>query len=331
MQPIQGIHHITALAGDPQANVDFYHNLLGQRLVKTTVNFDDPGTYHFYYGDLIGTPGTIMTYFPWPHARRGVPGNGEIGATAYAIDAGSVAYWQQRLADHGVMMSKVETRFGADIIPCRDPDGLALELIVDDGPATYQFWADGPIPPDHALHGFHGVTLWLAEAEKTAALLTGHLGYDFVGQEGRRWRFKGTGHNIGRYVDILVDPNRSPGRMGAGSVHHVAFRTRDDSQQLEYLQSLSAAGFRVTPVQDRNYFHSIYFRSPGGVLFELATDAPGFTIDEPVEELGQNLKLPSWVEPQRQKIESVLPPFTIKPVRPAVSKEPSRALARHRE
>ena len=313
MQPVQGIHHITAFASDPQANVDFYHNILGQRLVKTTVNFDDPGTYHFYYGDKIGTPGTIMTYFPWPYARRGVRGNGEIGAYAYFIDSDSLGFWQKRLAAYGIPTSKTESRFGVDVLPFQDPDGMALELIVSDDHSLIQFWEDGPVPAERALRGFHGVTLWLAEAEQTGTLLTEQMGYALVGQEGNRWRFRGAG-NMGPYVDILVDPNRPHGRMGAGSVHHVAFRTTDDAEQLEYQQALAMAGFGVTEVRDRQYFHSIYFRSPGGVLFEIATDAPGFYIDEPIETLGQSLKLPPWLEPHRQKIEDVLPTFTIKPI-----------------
>lgn len=314
MQAVQGVHHITAFASDPQENVDFYHNILGQRLVKTTVNFDDPGTYHLYYGDKIGTPGTIMTYFPWVGARRGQPGNGEVAATGYAIDAASVGYWQERLTNLGLLLDETETRFGAEVLHLRDPDGMALELIVNDDPATYEFWDSGPVPADHALRGFHGVTLWLAEAEKTGELLTEQMGYELVGQEGNRWRFKGAGNDIGLYVDILADPNRPYGRMGAGSVHHVAFRTRDDSEQIEYQQKIARAGFGVTEVKDRQYFHSIYFRSPGGVLFEIATDAPGFYVDEPIEALGQQLKLPPWLESYRPQIEQALPKFTVKPV-----------------
>jgi glyoxalase family protein len=324
MQAVQGIHHITAFASDPQTNVDFYHHVLGQRLVKTTVNFDDPGTYHLYYGDKIGTPGTIMTYFPWPNARRGVRGNGEIGASAYTISSRSVDYWRQRLADHGVATSQLETRFGAEVLPFQDPDGLALELIVSDDQATYSFWEEGPVPAEHALRGFHGVTLWLAEVEKTGGLLTEPMGYELVGRESNRWRYRGAGNDIGLYVDILVDPNRPHGRMGAGSVHHVAFRTRDDSEQLEYQRALAMAGFGVTDVRDRQYFHSIYFRSPGGVLFEIATDAPGFYTDEPIEALGQNLKLPPWLESQRDQIERILPEFTVKSVGQAASQEATR-------
>lgn len=314
MQPVQGIHHITAFAGDPQANVDFYHTVLGQRLVKTTVNFDDPGTYHFYYGDKIGSPGTIMTYFPWPQARRGMRGNGEIGASAYFIGPNSMGYWQKRLAEHGVPTSKIETRFGVDVLPFQDPNGMILELITDEHVPPVQFWEDGPIPAEHALPGFHGVTLWLAEAEHTGTLLTEHMEYTLIGQEDNRWRFKGVGA-MGQHVDILVDPKRPHGRMGAGSVHHVAFRTKDDAEQIEYQRALAGAGLGVTEVRDRQYFRSIYFRSPGGVLFEIATDAPGFAIDEPVETLGHSLKLPPWLEPHRQKIENVLPKFILKPVK----------------
>lgn len=317
MQPIQGLHHITAFAADPQRNVDFYHNVLGQRLVKTTVNFDDPGTYHFYYGDQVGTPGTIMTYFPWPLAKRGSRGNGEVGASAYTIRAESLAYWQQRLAKHGVATRPVETRFGQAVLPFQDPEGMPLELIVSAEPATFEFWTAGPIPAEHALRGFHGVTLWLADHQATGQLLTEQMGYRFVGQESNRYRYQGAPNALGKYIDILVDPSRPPGRVGAGSVHHIAFRTRSDDEQLGYRQELLEAGFNVTPVQDRQYFHSIYFRSPGGVLFEVATDAPGFAIDEPVAELGTQLKLPLWLEPKRDKIQASLPQFEVKKVVPA--------------
>ncbi len=314
MQPIQGLHHITAVAGDPQRNVDFYHNVLGQRLVKTTVNFDDPGTYHFYFGDEIGTPGTIMTFFPWRHMKRGRVGNGETAATAYAISPESVGFWQARLADLGLDFGDVEQRFGVEVIPFDDPDGLRLELIVSEEPATFRYWAEGPIPELHALRGFHGVTLWLAEVEATGQLLTNQLGYQFMGQEGDRYRYRGASNDIGLYVDLLHRPGQPAGKFGAGSIHHIAFRTVDDAEQLEYQRLLASAGFGVTEVKDRQYFHSIYFRSPGGVLFEIATDAPGFQIDEPVERLGQSLKLPPWLEQRRAQIEQKLPNFTLKPV-----------------
>jgi glyoxalase family protein len=317
MKPIQGLHHITAVAGDPQKNVDFYRLILGQRLIKRTVNFDDPGTYHFYYGDEIGTPGTIMTYFPWRHVRPGRKGNGETAAVAYAIRAETVGFWQRWLTKNGVAWGPVESRFGAEGLTLEDPGGMTLELIVSDDPATLHHWEAGPIPEPHALKGFHGVTLWLDEVEATAAVLTGPMGYQFVGQEGARYRYKGASNDIGLYVDLLHRPGQAPAQFGAGSVHHIAFRTVDDAEQAEYQQSLHRAGLGVTPVRDRQYFHSIYFREPGGVLFEVATDAPGFLYDEPVAELGQHLKLPPWLEEHRPKITQALPPFELKPIEKA--------------
>jgi glyoxalase family protein len=322
MKPVQGLHHITAVAGDPQSNVEFYHQVLGQRLVKKTVNFDDPGTYHFYYGDEVGTPGTIMTYFPWQQMSRGRRGSGETAAVAYSIRPESVGFWQARLRKMGISLGPVDNRFGAEVLTFTDPDGMWLELIVSDEPATLRHWQEGPIPQQHALGGFHGVTLWLDEVEATAALLVDQLGYQFAGQKGNRYRYKGAsnseagsiGGDIGKYIDILHRPNQPQGQFGAGSIHHIAFRTVDDAEQQAYLQKLRQAGVRVTPVQDRQYFHSIYFRSPGGVLFEIATDAPGFPYDEPIPELGTHLKLPPWLEKHRPKIEEILPPIELKPV-----------------
>lgn len=314
MQPIQGLHHITAVAKDPQANVDFYRLVLGQRLVKTTVNFDDPGTYHFYYGDEIGSPGTIMTFFPWRHMSRGRVGNGETAAVAYAIRPESLDFWRDHLVRQGIAITSEQARFGEQVLSFADPDGIRLELITSEGPATFRFWEAGPIPEPHALRGFHGVTLWQAEVEATADLLTDQLGYQFVGQEENRFRTKGAAEDIGLYIDIVHRPGQTYGQFGAGSIHHIAFRTVDDAEQQEYLASLRRAGQQVTPIQDRQYFHSIYFRSPGGVLFEIATDAPGFYYDEAIADLGSSLKLPPWLEQQRQQIERMLPPFEQKPV-----------------
>ncbi|MFN2136568.1 MAG: ring-cleaving dioxygenase [Candidatus Promineifilaceae bacterium] len=314
MQPIQGIHHITAIAGDPQTNVDFYHNLLGQRLIKKTVNFDDPGTYHFYFADETGTPGTVLTFFPWRGAARGRRGNGEVAATAYTIRPGSLDYWRDRLAAHGVQMGELQDRFGAAVLPFQDPDGLILELIVDEGQATIQPWTGGPIPAEHELRGFHSATLWVAEAQPTADLLTNSLGYTFAGQEGNRYRFQAGARDVGRFIDLLERPGQTYGRLGAGSVHHIAYRTVDDSEQQEYLTALRGEGYNVTPVQDRQYFHSIYFRSPGGALFEIATDAPGFLLDETVAGLGSALRLPPWLEAQRERLCRRLPEIELKPV-----------------
>lgn len=311
MQPIQGLHHITAVASNPYRNVKFYHHVLGQRLIKKTVNFDDPGTYHFYFGDEVGTPGTIMTFFPWQNMQRGMLGNGETSAVAYTIPQGSADAWIAHLRAHSVPQGESETRFGQRVIPFVDPDGMRVELIESDSPGTVQIWANSPISPDQALRGFHSVTLWIDAIEGTAELLTEFLGYQFVAQEKNRYRYKGASDDIGLYVDLFQRPGQPNGRFGSGSIHHIAFRTVDDSEQLEYLQILRQGGFRVTSVQDRQYFHSIYFRSPGGILFEVATDAPGFLYDEPVSELGSTLKLPPWLEAQRAQIRASLPPIDV--------------------
>ena len=271
MQPIQGLHHITAVASDPQANVDFYHHVLGQRLIKTTVNFDDPGTYHFYYGDKTGTPGTIMTFFPWRHMQRGQLGNGETAAVAYSIGSESTGFWHDRLVRLGLELAPSRVRFGDEILSFTDPDGMALELVPSDEPASLRFWEGGPVPEKHALRGFHGISLWLADVEKTAKLLTDQLGYKFVGQEENRYRYRGASDDVGLYVDLVHRPGQPFGSFGAGSIHHIAFRTVDDREQLDYRRQLAAAGHAVTGVRDRQYFRSIYFRSPGGVLFEIAT------------------------------------------------------------
>ena len=307
---VQGLHHLTVMASDPQRNIDFYSQTLGQRLVKVTVNFDDPGTYHLYYGDLTGKPGTIMTHFPWPGAKRGVRGNGEVVAAAYSAPRQSLAFWQARLGDFGPQES---VRFGDSVLKIADPDGTWVELIFDaEGDVSpVDTWPHSPIPAEHALRGFHSVTAWVGQTAAVADLLVGQLGFSEVGQEtgaeGQRTRFKGSGQNVGLFVDAVERPGQPRGSFGAGSVHHVALRTRDDAEQAAYLESLTAAGYRPTPVQDRQYFHSIYFREPNGVLFEIATDAPGFPDDEAVEELGQHLKLPEWYEAQRPDIEQQVP------------------------
>jgi glyoxalase family protein len=308
MEPVKGLHHITAIARDPQINVDFYQQALGQRLIKTTVNFDDPGTYHLYYADLSGTPGTVLTFFPWMNMSPGRVGNGETGAMAYTIAPESLDYWRQRLADLDIPY-KEETRFGAPLLAFSDPDGMALELVTSGHLPEVEYWEDGMVPQEHILRGFHSVTLWLGEVEPTAAILTGQMGYRFVGQEGRRYRYQAISDQVGIIVDLLHRPGAPRGQMGSGSVHHIAFRAADDEQQQKYRDGLIAAGQRVTPVRDRQYFHSIYFREPGGVLFEIATDGPGFLIDESVEELGSALRLPPWYEPQRAQIEHILPPL----------------------
>lgn len=310
-KPITGIHHITAMASDPQRNIDFYHSILGQRFIKSTVNFDDPSTYHFYYGDRIGTPGTILTFFPWPGAKRGRIGSGEASAVAYTIHPDSLDYWLDRLRNHDIPVDGINKRFGESVIPFVDPDGMQLELITDKRSVELEFWREGPIPEEHALRGFHGITLMEAELGPSAKLLTETLGFTTISQDKDRIRFKLSSDSAGIFVDLLHVPGISHGKMGAGSVHHVAFRARDDEEQASYRTDVTQTGLHVTPVRDRQYFRSIYFREPGGVLYEIATDDPGFTIDESPEALGASLMLPPWYESQRESIEEALPTISI--------------------
>lgn len=319
MDPIKGLHHVTAVTRDAQMNVDFYRNVLGQRLVKRTVNFDSPDSYHFYFADQIGTPGTVLTFFAWPRMRQGIRGNGETAAVAYNISTSSVGFWQDYLEGRSIAAQPVEQRFGMEVLSFDDPDGMRIELIASDTPAAVQHWEVGPIPQAHALNGFHSVTLWLEEIEPTADLLINTMGYALAGQEGNRYRFSGVSEAFANTLDILhrpVQPEDIPDEavFGAGSIHHIAFRVPTDEEQLEYQASLRAAGYAVTPVRDRSYFHSIYYREPGGVLFEIATETPGFTIDEPVKSLGESLKLPEWFEPTRSAIEESLQPIHLNPI-----------------
>ena len=309
---IAGLHHVTAIASDPQRNLDFYVELLGLRFVKRTVNFDDPGSYHFYFGDNRGTPGTILTFFPWPGARRGIRGTGQIEATAFAISSDSVGYWLERFKQHHVTAERTSPRFGEEVIRFVDPDGLLIELIASSSPARIEPWPDTPILAEHALHGFHSVSAALEGYERTARLLTDSFGYRLIEESGNRFRFASPDDCApGRIVDLLCMPDTETGRVAAGSVHHIAFRAKDEAEQLKWREHLVELGYNVTPVIDRTYFHSIYFREPGGVLFEIATEPPGFTLDETLEELGTHLRLPPGMEPARSQIETILPPIQV--------------------
>src|SRR5919106_2396788 len=313
MDPIKGLHHVTAVTRDAQRNVDFYRNVLGQRFVKKTVNFDVPDTYHLYFADELGTPGSVLTFFAWPNMKRGTRGTGETIAVAYNIPANSMGFWQNHLKANGVELLPVEKRFDMDVLPFEDPDGMRVELVASDTAPDIRDWEDGPIPQEHALRGFHSVTLWLDELEPTTDLLTHEMGYTYAEKEGDRYRFTGVPGTLGSILDILHQSNRPDDTpveavFGAGSIHHIAFRVPTDEEQLEYQSALRAAGYGVTPVRDRSYFHSIYYREPGGVLFEIATEGPGFAIDEPLDILGESLKLPEWFEPNRSVIEQELPP-----------------------
>ena len=305
---IHGLHHVTAIASDPQRNLDFYVGLLGLRFVKRTINFDDPGTYHFYFGDQRGTPGTILTFFPWPGARRGIRGTGQIEATAFSISPNSVEYWLERLKQQHVAAERIPSRFGEEVIRFVDPDGLLLELIASNSLVSIEQWPDSSVPPEHALRGFHSASAALEGYEKTARLLTDTFGYRLIEESGNRFRFSSHDDTApGRIVDLLCLPDSGAGRVAAGSVHHIAFRARDEREQLQWREQLVDLDFNVTPVIDRIYFHSIYFREPGGVLFEIATEPPGFTWDEKLEELGTHLRLPPWLDSARSQIEKTLP------------------------
>ncbi len=311
MAPIPGLHHVTAIAGDPQANVDFYVSVLGFRLVKRTVNFDDPTTYHLYYGDDVGHPGTILTFFPWPGAPRGRRGTGQTTATGLAVPQGSLDWWMERLAGRGVELGPVEERFGERVLPVQDPDGLAIELVEAAGVHKWTFWRDGPVPGPHAIRGFHSVTLTEEGYERTAALLSEAMGFKRSGEEQNRFRYA-SGHDApGATVDVVCAPGLQAGRVAAGTVHHIAFRCATDEDQTAWRNRVAVAGMNVTPVLDRQYFRSIYFREPGGVLFEIATDPPGFTLDEMPDALGTALKLPPWLEGRREYIEDRLPPLHV--------------------
>jgi predicted esterase/catechol 2,3-dioxygenase-like lactoylglutathione lyase family enzyme len=310
MKPSRGIHHITALADDPAENVAFYTGTLGLRLVKRTVNFDDPGTWHLYYGDEAGRPGTILTFFPFPGIRAGRHGTGQAVEIGFAIPRAALGYWLGRLTERRIDFEGPFDRFGERVVRFKDPDGLQLELITDKNAGRREGWKGAGIGAELALRGFHSVTLWEQGYERTARLLTEHLGFVAVGQEESRFRFAVPDSNEpGGVVDIRCIPGFWSGAMGRGTIHHVAFRAADDGDQAEMRERLIADGLDVTPVLDRNYFHSVYFREPGGVLFEIATDPPGFTVDEPLASLGTTLKLPSWLERRRETIQRVLPPL----------------------
>jgi glyoxalase family protein len=312
-EPIVGLHHVTSIASDPQHNLDFYTELLGLRLVKRTVNFDDPGTYHFYFGDDAGSPGTLLTFFPWPHATRGSGGIGETSATSFSVAESSLDYWEKRLRDASVPVEKAPDRFGKRVLSFVDTDGTKLELIGDAAGAAAKHVRSSEVPAEHSIHGFSGVTLCEAGFESTANVLE-KMGYAQTESDGNRYRFTSTataGGSLASYIDILVQTQLTYGRMGAGSVHHIAFRVPDDAAQAAWREELKGLKLNITPVLDRQYFHSIYFREPGGVLFEIATDPPGFAFDEPLESLGEGLKLPPWLESRRHIIENLVPPITL--------------------
>jgi glyoxalase family protein len=320
---IFGIHHVTAITSDPQKNIDFYTNYLGLRFVKLTVNQDDPTSYHLYYGDELGHPGTILTFFHWPDAPKGQHGTSEVIATSFLIPENSIKYWTDRLKSKQIEFHGPTKRFDSEqVLTLYDPDGLELELVAHKSAETrsVNVWKEGPIPIEHAIRGFYSVTLSEEGYERTASLMTDELGFVPTRQDGSRFRYEiptipltsstiNQGEDLGgaNIVDVLCLPYRRRAVIGIGSVHHVAWRTPTDEQQKVLRHNIVRAGLNATPVIDRFYFHSVYFREPGGILFEIATNPPGFTVDENAEDLGTHLVLPPWLESMRKDLEKILP------------------------
>lgn len=307
----RGIHHVTAIAGNPQRNLDFYSGVLGLRLVKRTVNYDDPTTYHFYYGDFSGTPGSLLTFFPWPDARRGRQGAGQVAVTSFAILPSSLGFWIDRLLRFSVEFQQPITRFDNErVIAFKDSDGFMGELVAHPSVESRHGW-DGAVSAEHSIRGLYSATLWLESCDLTGKVLTEDMGFRPVREQASIFRYASADGGPGTIIDLRCVPGLWQGSPGAGINHHIAFRAADNEEQIIARTSLVKRGLNVTPPLDRRYFHSIYFREPGGVLFEIATDPPGFTIDEPLDELGFNLKLPDWLESRRFEIEALLPNIRI--------------------
>lgn len=307
MKKTAGIHHITAIVGHPQENVDFYASVLGLRLVKKTINFDDPGTYHLYFGNDSGKPGTIITFFPWADGRKGKIGDGQVEVTAYIIPQGSIDFWEKRLAKFNIEYHKT-SRFNDTYLELEDPHGLKIALVEREQGET-NAWSFGNITSDVAIKGFDGAVLQSSHPEATVQLLEDHMGFEKIGEEGDYVRLKSYGE-IGNTIDIKLT-SIGYGIMGVGTVHHIAWRAKDDADQLDWKEAIEQAGYQVTEVRDRNYFNAIYFREQGSILFEIATDPPGFAHDESYETMGEKLMLPSQYEPFREQLNQRLIPIKI--------------------
>jgi glyoxalase family protein len=306
---ILGLHHVTAIAADPQRNLNFYTEVLGLRLVKRTVNFDDPGTYHLYYGDEIGHPGTILTFFPWPGVRKGRRGVGQASVVSFAVPLSSLDYWIERFSRYGVSFEGLFTRFGEEILTFYDPDELRVELVAclpAGERSTYSH-----VPPEYAISRLHSVTLLEASYGAPVRFLTEALGFRLIQEESGRSRYEVGPGGPGAVIDVVGLPHARRGRIAAGTVHHVAWRAPDGEAQIRLRSKIAEALPDITPVIDRKYFESVYFREPGGVLFEIATDPPGFAVDEPLETLGEHLMLPPWLEYGRSRLEKKLPPLVL--------------------
>ena len=304
----KGIHHITAVAGDPQQNFDFYTQVMGMRMVKKTVNFDDPSVYHLYYGNEKGDPGTILTFFPWDHLKDGKPDAGQVVAISFSVPTNAKSFWLSHLKDQGINFEEPFTRFGKEVIGLQDPNGLHLEIVMDPKADDIAGWDGGPVPSEYSIRGFHGATLAEKNYTKTGQLLEEHLGFVETNQLDNRYLYE-TDAQLGATIEI-IDQFDLHGREGKGTVHHIAFRAEDEQEQFEICQKLEFKGYYLTEIKDRQYFKSVYFHEPGGILFEIATDPPGFLIDEELSDLGTKLKLPEWLETHRHNIERELPELT---------------------
>lgn len=307
----EGLHHVTAIAGDPQKNIDFYITGLGLRLVKKTVNFDDPGTYHLYYGDEAGRPGTLMTFFPWRGVAGGRIGAGQSTSTAFSVPAGSLGWWTEHFASIGVEGRVTSTSSDEERLLVADPDGLQIELVATNADDPRDPWDSASVPAEYAIRGQHSSVLTVRDSSKTVELMVNDLGMRVVEEQGNRTRLAAGSGAPGTLVDVIGSNLATQGLTAGGTVHHIAFRVPDQETQEAWRQELVSRGHQVTQIMDRQYFTSIYFREPGGVLFEIATDTPGFDIDEPLLELGRSLKLPPWLEPSREAIENAVAPIRI--------------------
>ena len=309
---ITGIHHVTALAGEPQQNLDFYTGILGLRMVKKTVNFDAPDVYHFYYGNETGSPGSILTFFPYEGIINGKHGKGMLNTTSFSVPYSSLGYWEKRLGKYKLSHKPPQERFeGEVVIYFEDPDGLGLELVFNEEDARPGF-TYGAIPKEHSIKGFYGVEIWQDGYERTGGLLTEVMDHKLIAEKGNRFRFAAT-DAPGNYIDILATPTASKGIGGGGTVHHIAFNTPDKDSQAKVREKILQQGLQPTTTLDRQYFKSIYFREPGGVLFEVATAQPGFSVDEDLENLGEHLKLPPQYESKRELIEKAVKPVQLDP------------------
>ena len=318
MPHVNGLHHITAIAGPAQENLDFYADVLGMRLVKKSVNQDDPTTYHLFYADAEGHPGSDLTFFPWQHLAPPRPGHGLAVEVALEVPPGSLGYWESRRRKYGVRTRAVELRFGQRVLPLADPHGLRVALVEGEIARRFTAWDGSPVPPERQVRGLHGAQLFERDAATTTRFLTATLGLQHLASE-NGWARYGLQDAAG-VVDVRETPDVHRGAWGVGSVHHLAWRVADEDHQREMRAQVHAAGVNPTPVIDRFWFRSVYFLEPGGVLFELATDGPGFAVDEDRDRLGESLVLPPWLEPARGEIERTLPPLSL-PVQSVSARE----------